>query len=74
LFYFFLLPGSGKTYTIEGELGEAKGIIPRAAELIFQCILVCMFAGIGLNILHKHRFVKLYNFPCKLWPMQTTTD
>ncbi len=29
--------GSGKTHTIEGELGEEKGVIPRAAEMVFQC-------------------------------------
>ena len=30
--------GSGKTHTIEGGLKDQKGIIPRAAEIIFQCM------------------------------------
>ena len=30
--------GSGKTFTIEGAgQGEAQGIIPRAARMIFEC-------------------------------------
>ena len=35
------IKGSGKTYTIEGGQDETKGIIPRATELVFQCIPYC---------------------------------
>jgi hypothetical protein len=39
--------GSGKTYTIEGETGERRGILPRAAELLFES---CPDAVISLKI------------------------
>lgn len=36
--------GTGKTYTIEGESGdEARGIIPRASEHIFDCMLINIY-------------------------------
>ena len=40
LFFLFVTrscKGSGKTFTIEGGMAKHKGIIPRAAEMIFQC-------------------------------------
>ncbi len=32
----YIFSGSGKTHTIEGELDEEKGVIPRTAEMVFQ--------------------------------------
>ena len=44
--------GSGKTFTIEGAgQGEAQGIIPRAARMIFECesrlAIGCEMEGAG---------------------------
>eukprot|EP00039_Didymoeca_costata_P009289 m.122748 g.122748 ORF g.122748 m.122748 type:complete len:1176 (+) comp14429_c0_seq3:204-3731(+) len=51
--------GTGKTYTIEGLSGEARGIIPRASEEVFAYIDRCSKAN--SKFLVRVSFLQIYN-------------
>ena len=61
------IAGTGKSYTIEGlDSGDNRGIIPRASEEVFSCILYIIVIILAAKrrqkgmviILHVYLFVK----------------
>lgn len=63
--------GTGKTYTIEGEgiNDAARGIIPRASEQIFDCMLIASILVIGTVytcLLSVSRYSEPGQFFCKV--------